>query len=71
MEYYTSVNEHTGDIIKSRNSKAYEDNYERTFGKKECSWCGKKIPKGQEEQYEGDFFHEGCLDMMLAGDCEE
>jgi len=31
----TAFNEHTGALIKSRNSKAYEDNYERIFSKKE------------------------------------
>ena len=59
----TSFNEHTGALIKSRNSKLYQDNYDAIFGVK-CCHCKKNI-YGEVFTHGGRTFHEECLELML------
>lgn len=62
-KHYTSINEHTGALIKSKpNNRAYDEGYVRIFGKKYCPSCGKEVDKSAYETvfYENGWWHEGC-----------
>lgn len=76
-DHYTSINEHTGAMLKSRpNTKAYEDNYDRIFGKALCPVCKKEVDKNDPTSLwvGSSWWHEGCwewnainLENMVAG----
>jgi len=68
---YTSVNEHTGQVMNSKAlSKQGEENYSFIFAKM-CCQCGEKILHEEPTLYEEDYYHEVCLEEMFQEELDK
>lgn len=62
-----SANEITGDLIYSKPSDTYEDNFDLIFRKPDhCYWCEGSATPESLVQYKGRWYHPECLADLKA-----
>lgn len=59
-----SKNDVTGDLIYTKQSRAYENNYDRIFRNNCCAYCEERLQDGEGVPYKGKKFHQECLEVV-------
>lgn len=61
-----SKNEVTGDLIYTKQSRSYENNYDRIFRRKAntCCYCDEEIHPEELVKVKGESWHRDCLNYV-------